>query len=298
MKPAKSITSDFFDFFTSIQITEKVDPAFARYLDIISSITVESLYVLNVQQGQISYVSPHADSFLCGYPVEEALCLGYDFYKEIIYPADLTGWKNAHKAILQYIKDYKDIRHEIDYFSCTFRLQRKYSFHSKSLPQMIFQRMKPVWEDDKLRYLICSVGSSTAKEAGNLRMYNKDGLTYKEYSFVSRRWKQIELAPLTEQERAILMLAQQGKNTIAIADDLIKAISTVGNQIKPLFSKLNVHSIIEAIDNASIHRMMYKNGIIRNCLIITPPPPLEEKKTSRFVNGRHVPSYTTAVRRW
>ena len=43
-------------------------------------------------------------------------------------------------------------------------------------------------------------------------MYNKDGLIYKEYSFVSRRWKQIELAPLTEQERVILMLAQQGKS--------------------------------------------------------------------------------------
>jgi hypothetical protein len=48
--------------------------------------------------------------------------------------------------------------------------------------------MNPLWENDELRYLICSVGSSTIKEAGNLHMYHKDGLRYKEYSPDSKRW--------------------------------------------------------------------------------------------------------------
>jgi hypothetical protein len=54
-------------------------------------------------------------------------------------------------------------------------LQRKYA-SELPLPQMIFLRIKPCREEGELRYLICTAGNSTAKEAGNLRQAKKIGL--------------------------------------------------------------------------------------------------------------------------
>jgi DNA-binding CsgD family transcriptional regulator len=247
-------------FFESAQeeatVSGKQTSVPVRYFDVFSSIATESFYVLDVPRKQFCYVKPD-DLFLCGFSAGEALREGYDFYSKIVYLEDLSLWTDMRKAVLRYIKNFEEKRDEIDYFSCTFRLQRKYSFRIHPLPQMIYHRMKPVWKDNESRYLICSVESSTAKEAGNLCMYSKDGLTYEEYSFRSKRWKRKTKEQLTERERAILMLAGQGKKSKEIASDLFKGQCTIRNQIKPLFSKLNVHSMREAIEFACRHRMIY-----------------------------------------
>ena len=248
------------------------DSELIRYLDMFSAIATESFYAVDVQNKQFCYVRPD-DLFLCGYTVEDALNLRDDFFSNIVYSKDLPLWKAMNKAVLQYLEVSEEPWEVIDYFSCTFRLQRTYSFSPPNIfPQMVFHRMKPVWEDGELRYLICSIASSTAKETGNLRMYGKDGLTCKEYRFASRRWKQIAIKPLTERERAILMLAQQGKSSIEIADDLLKGHNTIRNQIKPIFEKLDVHSMIETIDIASNHRMIY---VQKKVITETARPPVE-----------------------
>lgn len=238
---------------TSVEDTSTLISSF----DILSSLTSESFYVLDIPQKQFCYVKAD-DLFLCGFSVDDALRDGYKFYSKIIYPDDLLLWTNMRNVVLLYLKNFEKKRDKIDFFSCTFRLRRSYSFISlRSLSQMVYQRMKPVWVDNKLRYLICSVRSSTIKEPGNLRMYNKDGLTYEEYNLITRRWKQKAKELLTERERAILMLAQQGKSSGEIANDLCKGHNTIRNQIKPLFSKLNVHSMWEAVEFAYDHRMIY-----------------------------------------
>lgn len=229
--------------------------ALIQYFDMLSSITTESLYVLDIPQKQFCYVKPD-DLFLCGFSTEEALKEGYDFYSKIVYPEDLSLWTDMRKAVLRRLKNFEKIRDEIDYFSCTFRLLRRYSFISRPLPQMVYHRMKPVWTDNELRYLICSVESSTIKEAGNLHLYTKDGLIYEEYNFTTKRWKQKTKELLTERERAILMLAQQGKSSAEIADNLCKGQNTIRNQIKALFSKFEVHSMQEAIEFACYHCMI------------------------------------------
>jgi DNA-binding CsgD family transcriptional regulator len=227
-----------------------------RHFDIFSSITTESVYVLDILQKRFCYVKPD-DFFLCGYPAKDALKEGVEFYPKIVYPEDLPLWMAMYKAVLQYLKKFKEKRDEIDCFSCTFRLQRKYSFISRPLPQMIYHRMTPLWENDELHYLICSVGSSTIKEAGNLCMHNKDGLRYEEYNLITKRWEDKKKVQLTERERAILILAGQGESPKEIANDLCKGHNTIRNQIKALFAKLKVHSMQEAIEFASYHRLIY-----------------------------------------
>ncbi|WP_286845122.1 LuxR C-terminal-related transcriptional regulator [Proteiniphilum sp. UBA5346] len=232
------------------------ESALIQYCDMFSSITTESFYVLDIPRKQFCYLNPD-DYFICSFFVEDALGHGYDFYNKIVYPEDLALWKEMYNAVLRYIRYSDEKRDEIDYFSCTFRLQRKFSLQNNLLPQMVFHRMKHIWEDDKLRYLICSIGSSTAKKPGNLRMYKKDGLTFEEYNRNVKRWDQKAMELLTEREKAILVLAQQGKTTNEIANDLHKGFNTIRNQIKTLFSKLEVHSMQEAIEFVYNHHMIY-----------------------------------------
>lgn len=224
------------------------ESAFIQYCKVFSSIITDSFYVLDVVQKQFCYIKPD-DLFLCGHSVEEATTLGYDFYSQIIYPEDLPLWTNIVETVQQHLKDLEEDRDEIDYFSCTFRLQRKYSFVPRPLPQMIYLKMKPLWVDGELRYLICAMKSSTIKNIGNLRLH-KMGQIYKEYKFTTRHWHPITPQVLTERETAILMLADQGKNSREIAEALCKGQNTIQNQIKALFIKLEVHSMWEAIEVA------------------------------------------------
>jgi DNA-binding CsgD family transcriptional regulator len=243
-------------------VSGKHASALVRYFDMFSSIATESFYVLDVSQKQFCYIKPD-DLFLCGFSVEEALREGYDFYSRIVYPRDLALWTDMRKAVLRYLKGFEEEQDEIDYFSCTFCLQRKSSSLIRPFLQMIYHRMKPVWESDELRYLICSVGSSTVKEAGNLHMYNKDGWTYEDYNFTTRCWKRKTKEPLTEREKVILMFAGQGKSSVEIAGILCKGHNTIRNQIKALFSKLNVHSMQEVLEYACHHRMTYPKPNIK-----------------------------------
>jgi DNA-binding CsgD family transcriptional regulator len=227
-----------------------------------SAIITENFYVFDMQQKQFCCVR-FDDFFLCGFSSEDAQRLGYDFFSKTVHKNDLPLWKKMHTAVFRYLNDCKTKRDEIDYFSCTFRLQHKYSFISRLLPQMVYQRMKPVWVDNEWRYMICSVESSVAKESGNLCMYNKNVLAYEKYNATTGRWKRKTTEPLTERESAILMLAQQGKNAKEIAGDLCKGYHTIRNQIKSIFSKLNAHSIREAIYIASCHRIIYTKTVIQ-----------------------------------
>lgn len=224
--------------------------------DLFSSVTTKSAYMMDVQQKQFCCIKLN-DLFLCGFSAEDAQKLGCDFFREIVYSADFPLWADIGEGVLRYLKELEEKWDEIDCFACTFRLKRTFSFLSKPLLQMVCHQIKPVWVDNELRYLICSVDSSTSKEAGNLRLYNKDGLTYSEYNFRTKRWNQKEKVQLTERERAILMLAQQGKSSKEIASYLCREHYTIRNQIKALFFKLEVHSMQEAIEFAENFRMIY-----------------------------------------
>ena len=244
------------------RITDTVneqESVFIQYCKLFSSIITDSFYVLDIVQKQFCYIKPD-NLFLCDHSVEEAMRLGHDFYTQIIHPNDLPLWTNILKIIPQYLNDRKDKWNEIDYFSCTLRLLRKYSFSSRFLSQMIYQRMKPICLNNQLRYLICIVGSSTYKETGDLLLHNKNILIYEEYNFTTRRWKQQTRELLTEREKAILMLAQQGKSVVEIANDLCKGEYTIRNQIKALYTKLKVHSIQEAIEIVCYRRLLHSEG--------------------------------------
>lgn len=230
--------------------------ALNQYFEQLSSIATESFYVIDVLQRTICYVKPD-DLFLCGFLTEDVLRLGYDFYPKVIYPDDLSLWTDIRELSLRYLINFDGNRDEIDYISCTFRLQRTYSFSPHPLLQMVYHRIKPIWKDNELCYLICCLEGSIIGEVGNLCIHYKDGLAYSEYNFKTKRWNQKMKELLTERERAILMLAQQGKSSSEIADILCRGHNTIRNQIKYMFSKLKIHSMQGAIELARNSHMIY-----------------------------------------
>jgi len=166
----KSITAECSETSQNLGSVSAIDD-FAFGIDTLSSIVTESFYVIDIAANRFCYVSPN-DLFLCGHSVDDALALGDDFYRIIVHPDDLPLWKNMYNTVLQHYKYKERKRYEVDYFSCTFRLQRKYSFLIRPLPQMVYHRMKPVWKDDELRYLICTVGNPKGS-----RIRNKSPIT-------------------------------------------------------------------------------------------------------------------------
>lgn len=236
------------DLKKTASVPSKQESILMQYCEAFSSIATESFYVLDIAQKQFHYIKPN-DFFLCGHSVEEAMTLGYDFYPLIIYPEDLPLWASMLEIVEQYLKNLEENPDEIDYFSCAFRLQRKYSFVPHPLRQMVYFRMKPYWINGELRHLICTMESSAIKNAGSLHLH-KMGYIYKEYKFTTKRWHLATPKILTECETSILMLADQGKSSKEIAEILCKGQHTIQNQTKALFAKLGVHSIKEAIEVA------------------------------------------------
>ena len=256
MQP-QSITTRFLEFVQEILTNhDESNQNLMHYLDIFSSFSSESFYVINTQKRQFSYVSPNA-FFLCGHTTEEAMELGYDFYKKIVHPDDLSLWFKIHQCFLQYLDDLDEKRDEAGYFSCTFRLQQKMSFLSKPLPITVYKKMKPVWINDRLRYMICSMEVSVINQSGYPRMYATDGQSYEAYNMKTERWKKTIITPLTEREKAILLLAKQGKKIKEIADMFNLSPYTIRNQTSALLLKLNVRSMMEAVTFAFNHRMIY-----------------------------------------
>jgi DNA-binding CsgD family transcriptional regulator len=225
------------------------------WIDMLSAMATESFYIVDVAANRFCYVSQN-DLFLCGHSVNDALALGDDFYKKIVYPDDWALWERMRKAVLLYLKTCGEKEEDIDYFSCTFRLQHKFSLVNNPLRKMIHHKIKPVWKDDELRYLICSIESVVTKETGNLRVYCNNRLIYEKYNFTTGRWKLIVIDPLTELEEIILTLSMQGENTKKIANYLCKGHHTIRNRIKALFKKLGVNTMQEAADLVIKHRMM------------------------------------------
>lgn len=67
----------------------------------------------------------------------------------------------------QHLQALHEKQNEIDHISCTVRLIRKNSYTKDPLSQVLYQRMIPVWKNEKISYLICSVESVAYKKTAS-----------------------------------------------------------------------------------------------------------------------------------
>ena len=232
-----------------IEISEEQEPLLIQYCRMFSAVITGSFYVLDISKKRFIYIKPD-DLLLCGYSVKEAMKLNFDLFPLIIHPEDLSLWNNFLEIIPQHLQALHEKRNEIDHISCTVRLIRKNSYTKDPLSQVLYQRMIPVWKNEKISYLICSVESVAYKKNG-FYLHYKNSLTYEKYEPAVGSWSTHTMSLLNERERILLNLSRQGLNSNEISETLCRSKHTIQNQIKALFVKLNVHSIQEAIERAN-----------------------------------------------
>ena len=232
-----------------IEISEEQEPLLIQYCRMFSAVITGSFYVLDISKKRFIYIKPD-DLLLCGYSVKEAMKLNFDLFPLIIHPEDLSLWNNFLEIIPQHLQALHEKRNEIDHISCTVRLIRKNSYTKDPLSQVLYQRMIPVWKNEKISYLICSV-ESVAYKKNDLYLHYKNSLTYEKYEPAVGSWSTHTMSLLNERERILLNLSRQGLNSNEISETLCRSKHTIQNQIKALFVKLNVHSIQEAIERAN-----------------------------------------------
>ncbi|MDR1896293.1 MAG: hypothetical protein LBR10_05835 [Prevotellaceae bacterium] len=241
-QPATVVTS----FYEGIKSMETIPDENTLEFDIdsFSSMSMEAVYILDFQKRCFHYVSSH-ELFLCGYPQQEVMRLGYDFYPETVHPDDFLQFKKIHNVILKLLcaGDEDEPVEDINYFSFTLRLKNRLQRGNKPKYLMVYHKLKPIFINGQIRFGLCMLTCSVMPTAGNLRIYYKNNRTFSEYSFNCQQWKEQQTELLTEQETLVLMLAKQQINHRGIMEQLSITYGALRNIKTTLLQKLNVKTI-------------------------------------------------------
>jgi DNA-binding NarL/FixJ family response regulator len=248
-------TSYFFEGRPVIKQLSEESDIYIRLKDIADMVT-EAVYVLDFQKRCFHYVGDN-DLFLCGHSSDEAMKSGYEFFKEVIHPDDLSLWVKIHVAILNLLYKKNWSFEEMNYFSFNFRYLNSFQAKEKKSYLMVYHRLKPVWLNGVVRFGICFLSSSVIPESGNLALLYKNGLECDNCVIKSKKWTRQNVLKLTKKQMEILALAKQGKQSKEIADVLCVTLKTILNQEAVIYESLSVHSMIEAIIFASNRRMIF-----------------------------------------
>jgi DNA-binding CsgD family transcriptional regulator len=223
-----------------------------------ANIVTEAVYVLDFQKRCFHYVADH-EFFLCGYSQEEVMSLGYDFFQEVIHPEDLSLWEKMHNVILKRLEKSGSIE-GIDYFSCSFRLKCRLPTAGKFDYLMAYQKLKPKYIDGQLRFGICTLSVSVIQTSGKLRLYYKNKPDYETYSIIGQKWRKQKIRLLNDRQKAILILAKQGKSRREVACILCVSVGVIDMEKTFIFEKLGVSTTEQAIIYATNHRLIFSHN--------------------------------------
>lgn len=235
--------SCFNNMSNGINTLDEQESSLIQSCELFASVIADDFYILDIPNKSFCFIKSDG-LFFCGHPTTEVLELGYDFYSCIIHPEDLPSWNSFLDAIPRYLRLRQE---EINRLMCVFRITLNNPFSKRILYQIVSHQIVPVWKNNEVHYLICIVKNSMCKKTGFYLYYNNSSI-YEEYSPKKKSWFMCSTMLLTEREKFILELAKKGLNVTEIADVLCRSKYTIQNQIKSLFSKLEVHSIQEALE--------------------------------------------------
>ena len=214
-----------------------------------ASICMEAIYVIDFFKRGFDYVAAR-DLFLCGHSVDEAMSLGFGFYRRIIHPDDMLLLVKMYKAIQRRLFGMSSLG-PINYFSFSIRVKNR----SKHI--MIYHKFKPLYVDGQLRFGLCLLSNSVMGFSGHLTAHFCNRMDYEEYAFADRVWQRRIVQPLSRREAEILRLAGRGKTGRSAADILHISYQTLRHERTAIYKKLNVHSLMQALLFALHHQLIF-----------------------------------------
>ena len=233
----------------------------AEWADV-SGMISEALFVLDFQKKNLLYVSSH-NLFSCGYTPEKIKEEGYDFFKTLIHPDDLSLWKDIHVAILKSLYDNKLQAERINFFGCTLRIRSFLSNEDKKPDYlMIYLKIKPKFKHGIPLWGICILSVAVSQNSGNLCVYydNNDHLTY---SFKAEKWIFHSFTPLSKREKQILIWSQKGLTNKEMADRLHLTVKVIEKAKTLLFEEVNnLNSFSKKLQYANNRCLIYQSPTI------------------------------------
>lgn len=247
---------DFFSLKNTVTIVSKRERfQAANYLEAVKAFartTNKSIYVIDYQEKGFEYVSDNP-LFLCGHSAEEIQEMGYVYYFKYVTKPDLNllvkindiGFDFYEKIPLQERKEYT--------ISYDFHIQNQ---EGKTI--LINQKLTPLFltESGKIWKAICIVSLSAARNAGNIKIYQKGIPKIYAYDLEREVWKVDEKIKLSGREKEILQLSTRGYTIKEIGEAVFVSPETVKFHRRKLFNKLEVSNISEAIAYASNNKLI------------------------------------------
>jgi len=215
-----------------------------------SNLIDDSIYVVDFHKRCFRFVSDKG-IFLCGRSPLQVMQSGYEFYKELVHHDDYEMLVEIYRAVLSYFYHQDTPVHDLAYVVFDFRL------HGNRGLLMASHRARPLIVNDQVRMAICTVSLSMNKTPGNLYAYYNDQDFCYQYSLERKRWKKEPMIHLRQREKNILEFSRAGITKNDVAEILAISPNTLRNKEAAIFEKLNVHSMMEAVNYAINHRLIF-----------------------------------------
>lgn len=218
-----------------------------------AQITYKSIYIIDYNRMNFLYVSDNP-LFLCGEDVDKVQREGYNFYYQHVPEEDLEFLTQINKAGFDFFKGIAVSERTQYTISYNFRITQKESKEKILINHQItplkLDSMGNIWLS------LCLVSLAPTQEIGIAQITALKSNTTWQFSLKNGRWKQLENIVLTEQEKAVIRLANQGLSVGEIASEIHRSEDSVKGYRKSLFQKLRVGNISEAIAVATQRRLI------------------------------------------
>lgn len=224
---------------------------FSAY-DFLSSMIPDSFLVLDFDQKSFNHMSGNG-LISCNYTNDT---FDYDCFKNIISPNDRDFWEEVYRIIQDSLNNNILSIEQINYFSFLLRINSDLSSNGKSSYFMTYMKLKPQWENNRLRYGICILSASVIRKQNNQLVAYYKNMDYSTYSFKTKKWTYHSFSPLSKRQKEVLIWAQQGFSLKETAYKMNVTDKTIENIRSTLFEKFGVNSIEQAIQYASNRRLI------------------------------------------
>ncbi|MCI5560175.1 MAG: helix-turn-helix transcriptional regulator [Phocaeicola sp.] len=230
-----------------LQVQPYIDAAQAM-----AQLTYKSVYIIDYARMNFLYVSENP-LFLAGRTATEIQELGYSFYAQSVPEDDFLFLTHINQAGFDFFRNipiYERKRYSISYnFHLQIAHSKEYIFINHQLTPLVLDSEGNIW----LALCLVSLAPTEEKHTAYISAAN----SHKTWQFTMerKRWKLYESIELTESEKAVIQLANQGFSVGEIASKIHRSEDSVKGYRKKLFAKLGVKSISEAISVAT-HRKL------------------------------------------
>lgn len=248
----------------SFELTADVRPAVQEsdylsihpYIDSIAAVaqlTYKSLYIIDYHRMNFLYVSNNP-LFLCGKSVEEVQAEGYAFYLSHVPAEDLDFLYKINRAGFDFFSEIaidERAQYTISYnFHIYAENERQKILINHQLTPLKLDTNGNIW------LALCQVSMAPSQEIHTAYMTANASHRRWRYTLQTERWKECDRIDLTENEKAVIRLANQGFSVGEIAAEIHKSEDSVKGYRKNLFVKLGVTNISEAIAFAAHHKLI------------------------------------------